>query len=953
VATDGDDGSQAAPLVERDDEIAAIAGVIGAVDGGRLLAIEGPPGIGKTALLAEAKALGRRAGVEVLAGRGSELEHSFSYGVVRQLFEPLLASMPVEEQAVLLSGAAGLAAPLFDPVRLAEEMGTEASLGTLHGLYWLTASVAARGPVLVAIDDLQWSDLPSLRWLAYLLPRIDGIGVSVVVALRPQEPGTDAALVGHIVADPLATIIRPAPLSPAGATELLLGTLPEADDAFCATCFEQTGGNPLLLRELARSIATEALAPTDENVRRLGGVGARAGARTVAIRLGRLPSEATRLARAVAILGDDAEPHQAAELAGLADEAASEAALALARVDILRVHPPFGFVHPLIRAAVYDALPLPERESGHAQAAQLLEAAGAGPEQIAAHLLRTPPAGDPRVVATLRDAARRAGSRGASESAIAYLRRALAEPPSDEQRAELLLELGCAEALLSGEDAVEHLRDAHTLIADPARRAEAALMLGRSLVLSSPDEADAVFGRALDELGDLEPELERLLEVGLIVNAIPEPHLHQRVIDGLGRIRDGSGPMTVGERKLLAVLAYQDALAGDPAAVDLARRALAGGGLLVREEPPATFRSGRGLDLRPLVLATAVLAAADLDEALSPYEDAIAEAHRSGSVLALAEAKGSHLHAFVFRGELRDAEVEGREAVEACEAWGTPWSYPAAYLADALMEQGKLDDAEAVLARDGSGPKPESGSLVFPRDSRARLSILRGDLAGGVAELREVGRIFEAVGGGNPALVAWRSHAALALLRLGDQDEARRLAREELELARAWGAPRALSAGLRTWGLAEGGRNGLVSLEEAVEVVADSPARLEHAKARTEFGAALHRANRRAEAREQLRRGLELATLCNAAPLVARAGTELRATGARPRRIALRGVESLTPSEKRVAEMAAQGPTNREIAQALFVTPRTVEVHLTSTFRKLQIGSRSQLAAALREPPAL
>jgi predicted ATPase len=467
VATGGDDGSQPAPLVERDDELAAIEGAIGAVQRGRLLAIEGPPGIGKTALLAEAKALGQLAGMQVLAGRGSELEHSFSYGVVRQLFEPLLASMPEAEQAELLSGAAGLAAPLFDPVSLAEETEADASLGTLHGLYWLTASVAARGPVLVALDDLQWSDLLSLRWLAYLLPRIECIGVSVVVALRPQEPGTDPALVGQIVADPLATIIRPAPLSPAGATELLLGTLPEADDAFCATCYEQTGGNPLLLRELARSIATEGLAPTEENVRRLGGVGARAGARTVAIRLGRLPSEATRLARAVAILGDDAEPHQAAELAGLDDEAASEAALALAQVDILRAHTPYGFVHPLIRAAVYDALPLPERERGHARAAQLLDAAGAGPEQVAAHLLRTPPAGDLRVVATLRDAARGAGSRGASESAIADLRRALAEPTPQEERAELLLELGCAEARLSGGDAVEHLREAHTLLADP------------------------------------------------------------------------------------------------------------------------------------------------------------------------------------------------------------------------------------------------------------------------------------------------------------------------------------------------------------------------------------------------------------------------------------------------------------------------------------------------------
>src|SRR5262249_50831110 len=165
--------------------------------------IEGQPGIGKTALLAETKARGRAAGMEVLAARGSELERSFAYGVVRQLFEPLLASLPADERAELLAGASGLAAPLFDPVPLAAEAGLgnegggadgDASLGTLHGLYWLTANLAARRPLLVVLDDLHWSDLLSLRWLAYLLPRIEGIGVSVVVALRPTEPGTDSAL---------------------------------------------------------------------------------------------------------------------------------------------------------------------------------------------------------------------------------------------------------------------------------------------------------------------------------------------------------------------------------------------------------------------------------------------------------------------------------------------------------------------------------------------------------------------------------------------------------------------------------------------------------------------------------------------------------------------------------------------------------------------------------------
>ena len=259
-----------------------------------------------------------------------------------------------------------------------------------------------------------------------------------------------------------------------------------------------------------------------------------------------------------------------------------------------------------------------------------------------------------------------------------------------------------------------------------------------------------------------------------------------------------------------------------------------------------------------------------------------------------------------------------------------------------------MDDAASALARAGwDGSVPNGVGADFFLESRARLRLSSGDVRGGLEDMLDAGRRFEALGGRNPAFVAWRSQAALALLELGNREEAGRLAGEELELARAWGAPRALGAALRVEGLVEGGRKGLALLEEAVEVLADSPAKLEHAKARTELGAALRRANHRPQAREQLRRAVELATICGAAPLAARAETELLATGARPRRIALSGLESLTPSERRVAQMAAEGPTNREIAQALFVTPKTVEVHLSSVYRKLGISSRSQLPAAL------
>lgn len=933
-------------LLERESELATVAELIASLsEGGRLLVIEGPPGIGKTTLIAETRTLAQEAGLGVLGARGSELERSFSYGVVRQLFEPLLASVSPEDRSEILAGAAALAAPLFDPTQITAEPSRDSSLATLHGLYWLTANLAARRPLLLTLDDLHWCDPPSLRFLAYLLPRVEGLGVLVAVGLRGEEETDQQALLARIVSDPVATVVRPALLSGNGATGLLRDLLSaDADEAFCAACWQVTAGNPLLLRELVHVIAAEGLIPSEENVSQLHELAARAGSRTVSVRLSRLPAEATAFAHAVAILGDGADFRQAAALADLDEPAAFETLDALVRSDVLQSQPQIGFVHPLIRAAVYESLTPPERESGHQRAARLLADAQAEPERVAAQLLRSPPGSDVGVVATLRDAARRAESRGASESAVAYLRRALAEPPSDAERAALLLELGSAEAPVDGPAAIEHLREAHSLTNEPIRRATTSLLLGRQLFLLRGDEADAVFLEALEELAGADSELEHLLEAGLITNDLFTPSLHRAAVERLEGVRKRLANETLGEKILLALLAYHDARAGVPAAqpVGLARSALAGGTLLSANVSGALF---------PLCT---VLAMADLDEVLTVYEELLADAHRHGSTFAFAAVKVFRPQALLWRGDLQEAEADAREALAAGVAWGTSARFAghaAAFLADALMEQGKLADAAAVLAgvEDGE-PLPDSVRLLFLRDSNARLRILRGDVARGVADLLEAGRHFDGVGSHNPAFIAWRSSAALGLLQLGDHERAIELATEEVELARIWGAPRALGAALRVAGLVAGGERGLELLDEAVEVLSESPAKLEHAKARADLGAALRRGNQRAAAREHLAHAVELAAICGATALAARAETELRATGARPRRIARTGVASLTPSERRVAEMAAEGPTNREIAQALFVTQRTVEVHLTSIYRKLGITSRSQLAASLTEP---
>ena len=929
-------------MLERERELEAVERALGACGpAGRLLAIEGPPGIGKTSLVVEAKERGRAARFRVLSARGSELERSFSYGVVRQLFESLVASESAEGGGGVLTGAAALAAPVFDPAQVADGSAGDSSLATLHGLYWLTVNLVERGRLLLVVDDLQWSDLASLRWLAYLLPRMEELDVSVVVAVRPAESGEDHGLVARILADPLAAVIRPSALSVEAARRLVEESLATAaDDTFCMACHQETGGNPLLLRELVDAVAAEGIAPTAGNVSRMRKIAARAGSRTASVRLARLPPEAASLAQAVAVLGDDADPRLAGALAGQDTELTSLAAGALARVEVLGPEAELRFVHPLMRAAVYEGLPSTERDRAHARAARLLLDAGAEPERVAAHLLRSRGTADPDVVMTLRNAARQAGSRGAPESAVSYLRRALAEPPSSTERAAVLAELGSVEAHVDGNAAIEHLRAALELTDGSVRRAQLGLLLGRQLFLLRDEEADAVYTTALADLAGADAELERLLAAGLIHSGLFMLGRHDAASARLERVRDRLEGRTLGEQLLLSLLALHDALTGRNVSevVPLARRALADGALVRADASAAVF-----------ALCT-VLAMADLDEALLVFEDLLAEAHRRGSTFAYAAVKVFRAQALVWRGDLGEAEANSREALVAAGTWGASARFAghaAAFLADALMEQGRLEDAAAALAHAGS--LPESVRMLYLQDSGARLRILRGDVAGGAAEMLDAGRRFESVGSRNPALIAWRSSAALGLLQLGETSKARRLAREELELARGWGAPRALGAALRTAGLVEGGPRGLALLAEAVEVLSGSPAKLEHAKARTELGAALRRAGHRVQAREQLRRAVELATICGATPLAARAETELHATGARPRRVALSGVESLTPSERRVAELAAQGPTNREIAQLLFVTPRTVEVHLTNIFRKLGLSSRSQLAAALAD----
>jgi DNA-binding CsgD family transcriptional regulator len=932
-------------LLERDGELASLDALIDGVARGeaRLALVEAPAGMGKTRLMTEARRRGREAGLRVLAARGGELEREFPFGVVRQLFEPVV----VAEPDTALAGAAATAAAVFEsleqPEGGEEEMG-DAAFAVLHGLYWLTVNMSADTPLLLAVDDLHWCDRPSLRFLTYLARRLEGLQALVVGTMRPSEPGADAALLAELTADPLAVSLHPGALSVDAVTQLVRERLGEhAQDAFAAACHAATGGNPLLLQELLKSVEAERITPDAAHAESVREVGPKAVSRAVVVRLARLREEAVSVARAVAILGDGAELGAVAALTGLDEESAARATSDLAKAEVLRPEPPLGFVHPLVRAAVYQDISPGERELQHERAAQILSHAEVQPERVAAHLLVIAPRGESEVAKVLQEAGRAAIHKGAAESAVAYLQRALAEPPSPSRRPSVLFELGLAELLTSGPTAVEHLREAYDQLEDPAQRGMAGYMVARVLPFTgAPAEGLAMAQRVIadmpPELEDLRQALEALQLVASVFGGGPRD-----VVD-LSPYRTESPGEGPGAKFLQSAAAYDWMVSGGSAddCARLALESLEGGVLLAADE---------GLFS---VIAEIVLAVADRQEAFEVFETHIADAHRRGSLFG---ALGVHLwqgYAHLRWGELPEAEQLLKVAIEEAELWGsgtrgsTVSGYENAFLASTLVERGDIAGARAALERQGT-PREDQ---IDDASNFMRWSTVEVLLAEGRAEeALAVGDEYEQTAAHLlcPGWAAWRSLKAEALDRLGRRDEAIGLVEEELELSRNWGAPGTVGRTLVALGTVKR-EEGREHLEEAVEILEHSSAKLAHAKALAALGAALRHERKPTEAREPLKRALELADACGSPPLAERARSELYATGARPRTTALSGVDALTASEKRVAGLAAEGQTNRDIAQSLFVTPKTVEVHLSNAYRKLGIRSRRQLAGALGTP---
>ena len=930
-------------LLERERELEALAaGLDRACAGdGTLLLVQGPAGVGKTELVREARAAAGRTGMVLLEARGSELEQPFAFGVVRQLLEPVVGAD--SDRDVLFAGGAGPAARLFEPDER-RSLGADVGFEALHSLYWLVVNVADQAPVLVLVDDCQWADRESLRFLAYLAQRIEGLPVVMLLTGRPPDPAADEAgsLWAQLASRPSGVALYPRPLSQPAAVALARERLgAQAAEEFCRACHTATGGNPLFLRELLRALDAAGVAPTAAAASEVQVVGPAAVSRFVLHRLAALGPAATELARAVAVLGDDSELRLAGRVSDLSEDAAREAADDLVRADIFIAAERLGFVHPIVRAALYEDLAPGERQARHAAAAAALARQGASAERVTAHLLLTAPAGDQRRVDTLRSAAADAVHRGAPRAAVTYLRRALAESPAGQERAEILAELGRYEvATMQFEAAEEHLLAALASGAALTTRAVAASWLGRCAIVSGSRSARA----AADALASLAAELrpadpERSLELGSELLAVTTvfSQLRGGLPAQLQRFRDQARGHPGFEAVAKIHSAYEQLLRGEPAAAAMeeVQQALATG------LPPSAQSNAALLALLALRLGERhELATRLLDAAL---EDARQEGHATRQGILHAQRAAIALA----QGSLHDAQVEADTGLLLVEKSHFIGLLLVAVAMTAHIERGELD-AAADLARTGEALGTANRAHVNDfLTARGRLRIAEGRLEEGVADLLWCGQRREARGLHWPT--DWKAHAAPAVAALGDKQLAARLAREQLTAARRVGTPRALGMSLRTAAPAIGGDEGLALLREAVAVLERSSARLELAHALADLGAELSRSGMRTEGRDAQRRAISLAGQCGAVALAESAMAGLHAGPGRRARIELTGPSALTAAEWRVCRQAAQGQTNREVAQALFVTEKTVERHLSSAYQKLGIRSRFQLAAAIGE----
>ncbi|QUH01938.1 AAA family ATPase [Saccharopolyspora erythraea] len=921
-------------LVGRDRELSMLeeCARMAALGTGQTVLLRGPAGIGRTKLLGAALDDLDPVTPTVLSVSCPESGAS-AYAAVRALFEPL----GLTGDSPRLAGRAALARPALLPARPRAEAVDAYSV--MYGLHWLVSELCEKGPVVLAVDDVHWCDEASLSWLGFLLRRSEELPLLVLLTQRTGRDVPNPQVLAEIGASSWCLAVDLQPLTAEAVRAVLRRAFgAEPEDAFVRKCFEVTGGTPFLLGSIVARLREGPVEQDAVNAAALDELGRQIVAGAL---VDRMSPDALAVARAVAVLGGE-DIELVAALAGTQPGPAAAAVRAL-RDDELLLPDRLHYAHDLVRQTVLESVPVAELTALRERAAMLLNDSGRSTEEVAGQLLRLPGPPQPWVANVLRDAAVEAESRGAPAAAARYLTRAL---EADDSHVPVLVHLAKVLAHVDPRAALRHLDRALDLVTDPRRRVPLAVQYALTslgarnslrafeLVGSVLDALDAEIGRAPSPA---DRSLRTLAESALLLSGLHEKSTVRQVGERFRGVPLPAGD-TAEERQLLALLASLAALQGQPAA-EVAARAHQ-----VRAISDVTL-GGRAVlsAVLPLYLADHV------DASLEVLNRWLEDAQLRGTAWMFSLCASTRALVQLWAGNAEEAlsDAQASHDMVMPESWADV-ALPQAVLALALVRRGEPARALHVLE---TVTRPRLERFTFEYHwlliARGRALAAVGDHVGALQHLHRCRDSLAESGIGNPLLAPWWYDAVDVLIELGRGEEAF----ADLELAEEqavrWGTRRALGMVRAARGRLTPGPAGIDLLAGAVDLLAGSPAKLEYAKAEYLLGQRLFRRGDAEGARDRLRRSIDVAVLCRdelqlrlSLPALAEAGGRMRRGTASP-------ADVLSEGERRVAAKAVTGATNREIAEALFLTVRTVELHLTSVYRKLGLKGRAELADAL------
>ncbi|WP_062644985.1 AAA family ATPase [Streptomyces maremycinicus] len=956
------------PLREREDAHALLTAEAerARTGQGRLVLLRGATGTGRSAVLEAATAHASHLGMRVLRARCSPDDTALPFSSVLHL----LGSVP--EFADVGPGG--------------DDRGSAARL------WRLLRSYADESPLMVAVDDVHLADEASRRWFVEAARRIDRLPVLLVATERSQyDIGPRPAGLTHALSPSVVRTHTLAPLTDDASADLVRAAFPTASDRWTADCVRAGAGSPLLLHallddldgappptavprtcaalypgsypaavswwldsagpataEVARTLAAleqadetaspaaaTAAAPTAAAAAAAPAVAAESAAGTVVVTAAEGAAETDSECASKA--ATDTLAALVADASGTDPARVSGWFTAMTRLGVLRPDRTGRprYAHPLLRDGVLSGWSTDRRQDAHRAVAQAMLRRGDHLDAVARQLLGSAPTGLPWALRVLRDAATVAARDDRPGDAVRYLRRALQEPLPDDLRQRLLTELGSLEYASADTPAgIPRLAEALDLPAEPRDQVRTAIALGTALVGRGEVRTAVEVLRRLEATLAGHPDLARALQTASALLSDQDQTVRREAYRWLTDTAERS-PELVGASGQALLVRYA-ATAGDLPAREAMRRLRT---LLTEPADPLA---------EPFLLGTAAAVAQwadELDEAERLVERGLAGQHPTllhPMEQALLDTRWDIAAARGAYGTLLTA----RPGAPRARRTGGPVNADAHTLL-ALVETGRTAQARVLADTFDLRDAPDSWELNRFLYARGVLRLTEGDVAGALHDFLECGRRQSARAVLSPVVTPWRSAAAECRLALGNPQEALALATEELRLARVWNTPRTTGRALRVLGRATRGRRGLELGAEAVAVLRESPAEAELVASLLAHGRQLTDAGERGRGRDLLREGAERAERLGSVRLLTHAEQALRTAGGRRTTPAHTGSGALTGSERRIAELAAEGRTNTEIAELLHVARRTVETHLTSTYRKLGIRRRGELRGVL------